>query len=166
MANKKTFEERVEDAQKFVDNGEIKKAISTLKKAIENNPKKDIDKKIETWIAELEKKPEEKVEEKVPETIVDPTDDIKEEDETEVIVTKISDTKENEDEIVEEKIEKVIEPEPEEVVIQEGMVAVFTKNPKGVCLMGTLLVPGEVREFKESWKDSLSTIPDIKIIED
>ena len=46
MANRKTFESRVEEAQEFIEKDDIKKAISTLGKAIENNPEKDIDKKI------------------------------------------------------------------------------------------------------------------------
>lgn len=65
MAMKLTFEKRVEDAQEFVVLGEIKKAISTLKKALVNDPEKDTDSKVANWIVELEEQVDVAVEEKV-----------------------------------------------------------------------------------------------------
>lgn len=130
---KKTFESRIEEAKEYVEKGEIKKAVSTLKKAIEKEPEKDVDKKIETWIVELEielaKPVEEEVEkvqdtkefkegvakvsdeEVIPETIVDPTDDIDDEKETEIEVVAAEEEKpelEKEEEVLtEEDLEEV-----------------------------------------------------------
>jgi len=146
------FEDRVEEAQKFVSEGNIKKAISTLDKAIANEPEKDVDGKVDMLIGELEAK------------LLEPKDEI--EKETEIV---IEDAPEKvitvEDDVEEEKPEDLEEDNMDEIGIQDGKVGVYTENPEGVCLMGTLLLPGQVREFKASWKDSLSTIPDIKIKE-
>jgi len=51
---KKMFKDRVEEAKVFVEEGNLKKAISTLNKAIDNEPEKDVDDKINNWIKELE----------------------------------------------------------------------------------------------------------------
>ena len=111
MATKKTFESRIEEAKEYVEKGEIKKAVSTLKKAIEKEPEKDVDKKIETWIVELEIELTKLEEEVVPETIVDPTDDIDDEKETEIEVVAAEEEKpepeKEEEALTKEDIEEV-----------------------------------------------------------
>jgi len=54
MSKSKTFDNPVEEAKGFVKLGELKKAISTLNKAIDKNPELDVDEKVKIWISELE----------------------------------------------------------------------------------------------------------------
>ena len=54
MAQKKTYEDRLEEAKQFVVDGEIKKAISTLKKAIDMDADRAKEDKVSELIDELE----------------------------------------------------------------------------------------------------------------
>ena len=54
MAQKKTYEDRLEEAKQFVVDGEIKKAISTLKKAIDMDADRAKEDKVSELIEELE----------------------------------------------------------------------------------------------------------------
>jgi len=118
---KKMFEDRVEEAREFIIEGETVKAISTLKKAIKNDPDKDVDGKISKWVEELENK--KSIEIVIDETIVNSTNDDNE-DVTEVIVTKVVEVKEPE---LEDEIEfQILRP--------MNIASVLYKHPEIVTL--------------------------------
>ena len=139
MGNKKTFENRIKESEVFIEAGDFKSAISTLKKAESNNPIKAKEIDLKAKIEELQKRlaAHIKAEEKPDENITDaepPIDEKPEEQsendelEEEISAEEVSETEEIVEEETEEKPDED-DLDPDEI-IEFKVIRTFIMNQK------------------------------------